>query len=647
MLSELEEILVYKKLQQAAEVEDSAELRNDAANYLTHLTRMWTKRLRGCQRSVDVWLRILSVRSLVLTPKEDLFTYIEFARICRKSASKSQLSGKILTALGWRCPPQLMMAGLNNNGDNPTKNVEIPVRNTGDAAAAMIRPVSGVADLVRGGLGNTMNMNMNINMNQQNNNHHQNQSNQNASYNAFDMHLNSSNNRHRTTASSLAPPCHPRVAFAGLEDMWHMNRSTVLRERILTSLTHLVKDHPYVSENADLLVRCQMRIGHWTNRLYDIETRLDENIMSTILNAFEIATKLDPMYFKAWHAWALMNFRVVKIYERLCGGSEMAIRDIKRLGLGGVVPSSETKTTATASISPIGTQQHHHNSSTNSPPPAARVASHLVPAIQSFFHSVSVTLQQRKQRHKLVSNVLQDMLRLITLWFDYGALPEVNHAMEEGFKILSVDTWLYVIPQLIARIHTEDAHIQALLHQLLCDIGRQHPQALIYPLTVASHSDHANREQAAKAVLFKMREHSAVLVDQAALVSSELIRVAILWHEMWHEGLEEASRLYFGQHDVEGMMQVIEPLYRTMRKGPETLREVSFHQAFWREIDEAYQHLMRFKQYGKEADINQAWDLFYHVFRRINKQLPQVRALLFFLSFSFFWGIHATTVFSL
>ena len=77
-----------------------------------------------------------------------------------------------------------------------------------------------------------------------------------------------------------------------------------------------------------------------------------------------------------------------------------------------------------------------------------------------------------------------------------------------------------------------------LLHQLLCDIGRKHPQALIYPLTVAAHSGHAERKSAAQAVLSRMRENRATLVDQAALVSSELIRVAILWHEMWHEGLE-------------------------------------------------------------------------------------------------------------
>ena len=29
---------------------------------------------------------------------------------------------------------------------------------------------------------------------------------------------------------------------------------------------------------------------------------------------------------------------------------------------------------------------------------------------------------------------------------------------------------------------------------------------------------------------------------QAALVSVELIRTSILWHEMWHSALEEASR---------------------------------------------------------------------------------------------------------
>lgn len=48
---------------------------------------------------------------------------------------------------------------------------------------------------------------------------------------------------------------------------------------------------------------------------------------------------------------------------------------------------------------------------------------------------------------------------------------------------------------------------------------------------------------------------------QALVVSHELIRVAILWHELWHEGLEEASRLYYTEKNPEGMIAALEPLH--------------------------------------------------------------------------------------
>ena len=50
------------------------------------------------------------------------------------------------------------------------------------------------------------------------------------------------------------------------------------------------------------------------------------------------------------------------------------------------------------------------------------------------------------------------------------------------------------------------------------------------------------------------------------LVSKELIRVAILWHELWHEGLEEASRHFFTEKNPEGMIQALEPLHDLLDK---------------------------------------------------------------------------------
>ena len=36
------------------------------------------------------------------------------------------------------------------------------------------------------------------------------------------------------------------------------------------------------------------------------------------------------------------------------------------------------------------------------------------------------------------------LCRLLTLWFDYGHIPEVHDAVTEGIKTIDIDTWLQV-----------------------------------------------------------------------------------------------------------------------------------------------------------------------------------------------------------
>ena len=85
-------------------------------------------------------------------------------------------------------------------------------------------------------------------------------------------------------------------------------------------------------------------------------------------------------------------------------------------------------------------------------------------------------------------------------------------------------------------------------------------------------------------------------------MSEELIRVAILWHELWHEGLEEASRLYFGERNVKGMFATLEPLHAMMERGPQTLKETSFSQVnsyivfnnvIYLLVDKCYLHIVK------------------------------------------------------
>jgi hypothetical protein len=54
---------------------------------------------------------------------------------------------------------------------------------------------------------------------------------------------------------------------------------------------------------------------------------------------------------------------------------------------------------------------------------------------------------------------LQDILRLLTLWFKYGSHDDVSHAMANGFTTVEVDTWLEVIPQ----VSTSPRHYHKLI----------------------------------------------------------------------------------------------------------------------------------------------------------------------------------------
>ncbi|KAK7025239.1 Serine/threonine-protein kinase TOR [Favolaschia claudopus] len=218
-----------------------------------------------------------------------------------------------------------------------------------------------------------------------------------------------------------------------------------------------------------------------------------------------------------------------------------------------------------------------------------QLAAHAVQAINGFFRSISLRSQD--------------------------ALQDTSAAINGGFRIVDVDTWLDVIPQ----VWTPHANIWRDIHSILIDVGKHHPQALIYPLVVA--------------------------LSIAELVSNELIRVAILWHERWHEGLEEASRLYFTEKNADGMIAVLQPLHDLLDQGPQTARETSFAQVFGRELREARDACRRYRTYGDTSELDKAWDIILRcgypfqittgqsaeslrqVFKRVEKQLPQLTTL--------------------
>lgn len=446
MLAELEEVIQYKLIPERRQT----------------IRDMWWKRLQGGQRLVEDWQRIIQVHSLVVSPQEDVHTWLKYASLCRKSGSL-KLSHKTL----------IMLLGCD-----PSLQPDMPLPITQPQVTF-----------------------------------------------AYTEHL----------------------YMAGEEERAYKQLDRFLNTFSLQQQCQLGED--MTDETRRLLSRCYMRLGLWQNRVQGIT---DQSIKG-ILGCYEKATKHDPHWYKAWHFWAFMNFKVVQAQKQ----------QIQDQSHSPPVPGDISRSQKEKLI----------------------ITQYAVPAVEGFFRSIN--LQQ--------GNSLQDTLRLLTLWFDYGQYPEVFDALVEGMKLIEINTWLQVIPQLIARIDTHRSLVGQLIHQLLIDIGKTHPQALVYPLTVASKSASIARKNAAHKILSSMSDHSPTLVEQAVMCSEELIRVAILWHEQWHEGLEEASRLYFGERNIKGMFDTLKPLHLLLDRGPQTLKETSFYQAYARDLTEAYEWCVHYK----------------------------------------------------
>jgi len=532
MLAELEELIVYKQCDEKKQAT---------------MRKTWETRLKGCQRNADVWQRMLRLRALVIAPSENMHMWIKYANLCRKS-------GRV--GLAEKSLKQLIGTDKSLESVIPYWDDDQPGAGPGLVNGAVAAP---------------------------------------------------------------KPQVHPQIAYAVLKYQWDIsqqagNRVSQKAEKTLYCLRKFTNDTAHRLDMAKahlaaqtgnemslttefgfqnytdpsiispatqknlydqtvLLAKCYLRQGEWLVTLNSEDWQ--ESHLQDILNSYAQATRYNPRWYKAWHAWALANFEIVQ---------QLSARHEGHLSRGD----------------------------------QAMVIEHVVPAVKGFFKSIALS----------AGSSLQDTLRLLTLWFTHGASSEVNSAVSEGFSNVSVDTWLEVIPQLIARINQQNRRVQQSVHNLLADVGRAHPQALVYPLTVAMKSwRNSRRSRSAAQIMDSMRQHSANLVAQAEIVSGELIRVAVLWHELWHEALEEASRLYFGDQNIEGMFATLEPLHELLERGPETLREISFAQAFGRDLKEAQEWCHQYEQSGDINDLNQAWDLYYQVFRRISRQLPQVTTL--------------------
>ena len=473
----------------------------------------------------------------------------------------------------------------------------------------------------------------------------------------------------------------PAVVYQYLKYQWNVAATDDCRRRTYDHLSSYIKNH-YQSCDSYLASSSPYNQGHWSmfpeqkkwfpNRLkskyklkqgmWKIQLLREEgcsNPVEPCLKFFADAKNHDQEWHKAWREWAIMNKLAAQIdsLKTIEAAYEKVTKELRQISPQDAVDSDfddddEDLLPDSDDDDIIKTEEillRHDQISRTSPPPHSNEISGdssisgneveqlgkrrqelkmeldrryamITASVSGFIRSITLSLEQ---------NSLQDILQLLTLWFNHGHNSTVNKVLTDGIVRIPFKIWIQVIPQLIARIDIKHDSVRELIHRVLNDVGREHPQALIYPLSVASKSgsEDSSRKQYACKLLEQMKEHKKELVTEGTMLSHELIRIAILWNELWHNALETASTKWFQDQDAHGMFAVLSPLYEMLNMEPETELEQSFKNTYGLDLQEAKVWCDRYQTSQNERHIKQAWEHHYNVYRRIGTTINQRNAL--------------------
>ncbi|KAL3123620.1 hypothetical protein niasHT_002511 [Heterodera trifolii] len=601
-LTELEEAIEYKMIPER-------EMR---------IALLWSRRLQGCRRNVEHWRRILMVRSIVFSQTELRPLWVKFAALCRHEGRQVTVSRNVIRSL-LEVPP-----------DTPLEKVPIPLPLEKTQLALALCKQLWVDSHRRTALVQLEQLTQTL-------------------------HRCIERNRTMLTREQLEP--HARLTakcYLKLGE-WHDSITAIQSPLVSTSTPPITSRHGSISLHSGVpsaaLSTAQIEQQHkqpftWSTAVQQQQlqsqqptatftpspigtyfTGMDQSgAKKLILQCYINATNFDPNWYKAWHRLATTYYNMIMADRQqrsiaispanavlAASANQSTAMGAEQLFTSANMPSLYTTAQGIApptmppqQISPIQSPFKSHQ----------LITVYALNAVRCFFKTIQLAEGSR----------LDDTLRLLMLWFDYGDRPEVFEQLRDSVKLIPLEVWLEVVPQLIGRLDSQQ-NIGLLVKQLVIDVAKVYPQAWVLALTAATKSRNTQRSQVAKEILDIVAETRPVLVEQAILVNDELIRCAILWHELWHEALDNASHLYFEDKNVEEMMNVLRPLHQKIEHGHTTLKEQSFNQAYYKDLKDAFEHCEAFRRSRNPKEIKIAWDLYYTVFKRIIGQLRQMSTL--------------------
>ena len=364
-------------------------------------------------------------------------------------------------------------------------------------------------------------------------------------------------NRLQKNLQSCNPEVHMRVKLEigrCLHDDYHdsnnLNKAVEVLKNIINDINN--ENNNKIDDKLKSNIYCYY--GMW--RAEKIGNIFNQNEVNDIIKDLELSTKYNNNNYKAWHSYALLNYKFFESEKKL---------------------------------------------NTN----------YAINAIEGFTKNICI-------RGKNMSKILQDLLLLINIWFQIGNEEYIDKLMQEKIDVISIECWLLVIPQLLARINITNPLIKKTLILLLKKIGLKNPRSLTYPLTVLHNSKSKTRAEAVSLVLEDIKKQHQKLFKECELIINELNRCALCLHEQWSEAIEESAKFFFQSKDPKGSAKLLIEQHQRMKETPETMNEIHFYQMYKGNLNSAYKLVQDYLENNNLTSFKEAWDIYHTCFRSIS-----------------------------
>ena len=206
------------------------------------------------------------------------------------------------------------------------------------------------------------------------------------------------------------------------------------------------------AQDRGLRVACWLKLGEWTiaESIQPGSAPMSESLQIDVLTAYKRATASSNCGYKAWHAWALINFRLAQ-----------QINDSPGFRLD----------------ASYGSKLVH--------PGSKSLRNHVIAAVKGFVSAICLGTKRWS------ASVQQDLLNFLTCLFNFGELPEVAETINTLISSVKIEAWLGVLPQLLARIHIKSPSVRSVLHPLLIRLGAAAPSGTdVSPVRPPQKSSH-------------------------------------------------------------------------------------------------------------------------------------------------------------